>query len=99
MATRILHSAATAIASEAHPDIYNQASSVSRIFCEFLNELFQCSGDSNFEHIPIRSYSEMMADAGLIKVNEGRVSLTSLGEAVANEVGDAVRRLDEKEQK
>lgn len=91
MAVGILHDAATATASENLPDIYEEASAVSKVLCEYLNELFQCSGDDGFDFIPIRSYSQMMAEAGLVNLTPGpdgqtMVSLSEKGEQVAREV-------------
>lgn len=91
MAVQILHDAATRNASEALPDIYKEASAVSSAFCEELNEIFQCSGSEVFDLIPIKSYTEMMAEAGLVKLTsdpdgQTMVSLSEKGEKVAREV-------------
>ena len=60
----ILFDAATRNSSEGHGDIYRDASAVSFAFCEELNEVFQCSGDEIFNFIPIKSFSEIMAELG-----------------------------------
>lgn len=91
VAADILHGAATRDASEAHPDIYKEASAVSQAFCDELNELFQCSGDEVFDFIPIKSYTEMMVESGLAKTTFGpdgqtMVALSEKGEEVAREV-------------
>lgn len=66
-AAKIFLDAATRNASECHPDIYEEASAVSLAFCGELNELFQCSGDGVFDFIPIKPYSEMAVEAGLLE--------------------------------
>ena len=71
MAVEILHNAATRNASEAHPGIYEEASAVSLAFYRELNEFFQCSESDEFEFIPVKSYSQMMAEAGLVKLTKG----------------------------
>ncbi len=100
MAAEILHDAATRNASEAHPDIYKEASAVSLAFCDEFNELFQCSGDDKFDFIPIKSYTEMMAEAGLVNVIYGlddqkMVSLSEEGERIAREVEEEINRAQE----
>ena len=96
LAVRILHDAATRNASEVHPDTYKEANAVSSAFCEELNELFQCSGEEVFGFIPIKSYSQMMAEAGLVDLSHGpdgqtMVSLSDEGKRVAREVEDEIR--------
>jgi len=96
IATEILRAAATREASEAHPDIYNEASIVSKAFCDELNELFQCSGEEVFDFIPIKPYTQMLVDAGLANVMPGpdgkpMVSLTEQGKAAAAEVDQAIK--------
>jgi len=93
MAADILLDAATMNASEAHPTIYEEASAVSLALCQYLNELFQCSGDEGFDFIPIKSYSSMMAEAGYIEIHDGKISLTPAGIAAAQEVEEQIEGL------
>ncbi|MCX6722180.1 MAG: hypothetical protein NTY04_03245 [Candidatus Staskawiczbacteria bacterium] len=91
IAVEILHDAATRNASEAHLNIYEEANAVSLAFCEYLNELFQCSGEGAFDFIPVKSYSQMMAEAGFVELKKDAsgqttVSLTEKGETAVEEV-------------
>lgn len=97
MAANILHDAASRNYSECHLDIFKEASAVSSAFCEEVNEIFQCSGDDRFGFIPIKSYTEMMAEAGLVNLTRGpggqtMVSLSEKGESVAREVKQEIER-------
>ncbi len=96
----LLHNAASRNYSECHPDIFEEASAVSRAFCDELNELFQCSGDDGFDFIPLKSYTDMMAEAGLVKLTEGpdgqtMVSLSEKGEEAAREVEQEIKETRE----
>jgi len=85
MAVDILHDAASRNFSE-HSNTYADAHVVSAAFCEELNEFFQCSGEEGFDLIPIKSFVDMAAEAGVIKVEDGKVSLTPEGEEVAQSI-------------
>ncbi|MEK7562438.1 MAG: hypothetical protein AAB509_02045 [Patescibacteria group bacterium] len=96
MAANILHDAASRSHSECHPDIFTEASVVSSAFRDELNELFQCSGNDVFDLIPIKSYTEMAVEAGLVKLTLGpdgqmMVSLSKEGERVAREVEQEIK--------
>ncbi len=96
MAAEILHDAATRMESEVHPTTYEEASAVSSAFCDELNETFQCSGDDAFDPIPIKSYVQMMADAGLVNLAPGpdgqtMVSLSEEGKRIAREAEGRVK--------
>lgn len=86
IAVDMLREVAGRMLSEAHPDIYVGAHEVSVAFCDELNELFECSGEEAFDLIPIKSFTEIMSERGLIEVKDGSVSLTPKGEEAANEV-------------
>jgi hypothetical protein len=73
-AAEMLRDAASRNFSEVHYEIYKEADAVSVAFCEELNEIFQCSGKEKFDPIAIKSYLEMLADAGLIKEFKPRES-------------------------
>jgi hypothetical protein len=97
MAVRILHDAATAEASEPHSNVYEVASAISAAFCEELDEVFQCSGDHVFDFIPIKSYSAMMAVAGLVTLSSGPagqtlVSISEKGRALASQLAEEMKR-------
>lgn len=90
IAARMLRDAASRNFSEAHPQIYEEAHEVSIAFCDELNELFQCSGKEKFDLIPIKSFAQSMAEAGLVKIDQGpdgqgNVTLTDRGEKLAEE--------------
>ena len=91
VAAGLLREAASSLYSEAHPDSYQLAHQVSEAFCGQLNETFECTGKEEFELIPVKSYVEMMAEAGLVRVDNGMVSLTSQGEATAQSFGKEIR--------
>ena len=96
MAANILFNSASENYSESNPDSYKEADAVSRIFCDMINELFQCSGDDGFDLLPIKSYVEMMADRGLVKLTpapDGRtmVTLSEEGERLARKVEEEIR--------
>jgi hypothetical protein len=67
----ILHETASRLASEIDPNTYGVASAVSFAFQEELNDFFQCSGEEAFEFIPIKSWSEIMAEEGLVDIVRG----------------------------
>lgn len=97
MAAEILLDAASRNHSECHPDIHEEASAVSRAFCDYLNELFQCSDNDGFDFIPIRSYTEMMVEEGLVTLTPGpdgqeMVQLSELGEQVANQMQEQIEQ-------
>lgn len=97
MAASILHDAATREASETHSETYIAATAVSLTICAELNELFQCSGEEAFDPLPIRSYSEIMAEAGLVDLALGSdgqtmVSLSEKGQRVAHEVEEEIHK-------
>lgn len=74
-AARMLHDAAARNVTDSL-SIYETANTVSVTFWEELNELFECSEEHKFDLIPIKSYVEMAAAAGIIKVEDGKVKLT-----------------------
>jgi len=86
MAVKILRDTAGRNLSEAHPDTYDEAHSVSVAFCEELNDVFQCSGDEEFDLIPINSLVDTAVEAGMVQVKDGLVNLTPKGEEMAKEV-------------
>ena len=88
MAIEILRDAATASASDANYSvIYDQASEVSRAFCDYLNDFFQCAGDYAFTFIPIVSYTQIAVEAGLVELLDNEmISLTPAGMAAAKSV-------------
>jgi Mn-dependent DtxR family transcriptional regulator len=92
LAAEILHDVASRMYSEAHPDSYRLAHQVSEALCGQLNDTFECSGEEEFELIPVKSFVEMMAEAGLVRVDNGMVSLTPEGEETAQSFGKEVRR-------
>lgn len=83
MVAEILWDAACRNHSEAHPDIYEEATQVSTAFCQEINDRFHFG----FKAIPIISPTTMMAQAGLVKVKDGFVELTPAGEQAAKEIG------------
>jgi len=98
MAARTLLDAATTNASEVHPDTYKDASTVSQAFADELNDVFQCSGDDRFEFLPIKSYSQMMAEAGVVDLSrdsdgQTTISLTPKGKELARQVREEIQRL------
>jgi len=99
MAVEILHDAASRNYSECHPDIFEEASAVSSAFFDEINELFQCSGNEVFELIPIKSYTEMMAEAELVKLTPGPdgqmiVSPSEEAERVLREIREEFKDYD-----
>ena len=92
IAAGMLRKTASGLYSEAHPDSYKLAHQVSEALCGQLNDTFECSGEEEFELIPVKSYVEMMAEAGLVKVDKGMVSLTPEGVATAQSFGSEIRR-------
>lgn len=100
MAANILHSAATGVASENITNVYHEASAVSKAMCDEINEIFECSGAEMFDFLQIKSYTDMMVEAGLVKTASGLdgqriVSLTEKGERVALEVERELDRVQE----
>jgi len=88
IAAGILWDAACRNSSEAHPDIFEEATKVSIAFCEEVNDRLHFG----FEAILIKSPTAMMAEAGLVKVVDGFVELTPTGEQAAKEIGDIVKK-------
>ena len=91
-AANMLHDAASSGYSEAHPDVYKDAHAVSVVFCEELNEIFECTREESFNLIPIKSYAEMMVEAGLIEAKDGFVRLTPKGKEVAENVEREIKK-------
>lgn len=85
LAVEILHDAASRNFSE-HSNTYADAHAVSIAFCDELNEMFQCSGEEKYDLIPIKSFIDMAAEAGVVQVEDGMVSLTPEGEEIAQSV-------------
>lgn len=86
LAADILYNAASANFSEVHPDTYTCAHAVSTVFCEELNEIFQCSGEEKFDLIPIKSFVDMTVEAGMVKIKNGMVIPTFEGEKAAQNI-------------
>ncbi len=91
IAVEILRSAAGRNFNEAHPDIYDEAHSVSVAFCEELNDMFQCSGDDIFDLVPIKSFVDTAVEAGVVEVEDGLVQLTPEGVETAQDVEGGIK--------
>lgn len=90
-AVQMLHNAASRNFSEAHSDIYEEAHAVSEAFCAELNEVFECSGeDGVFDLIPIKSFTTMAVEAGVVTVEDDVVKLTPQGEEMAQTVKEEI---------
>ncbi len=82
IAAEILWDAASRNHSEVHPDIFQEANSLSLAFCQ---EIEKCLGN-NMEFIPIESPTEMMAKEGLVKIEGGYVKFTPKGGQMAKKI-------------
>ena len=86
IAAEVLWDAASRNHSEVHPDIFDEANSVSEAFCEEMKERM----GFNIEPIRIRSAVDVMAEEGFIEVKNGHVKLTQKGEQSAKEVAKEI---------
>ncbi len=73
LAAEMLRSTASTLYSEAHPDIYKAAHGLSEAFCGQLNDTFQATEEHAFEVVPIKSWAEMLAEAGFVTIENGMV--------------------------
>lgn len=82
LASELLWDAACREHSEAHPDIFDEATRISEMFCQEMKE----SLGFEIESIPIKSPTQVMEEAGYIKVTDGMVELTGKGKRAAEDV-------------
>ncbi|MBI3985142.1 MAG: hypothetical protein HY344_04395 [Candidatus Levybacteria bacterium] len=92
LAAGMLRDSASSLYSEAHPDSYLAAHEVSEAFCGELNEVFQATEEDAFELLPIKSWADMMVDAGLVTIENGMVIPTLMGTETAQDFGRGVER-------
>jgi hypothetical protein len=83
LAAQMLRDLASNLYSEAHPTIYEDANKVSTMFSEQLNETFQATGKMTYDLIPIKSWADIMSDAGLVRIEDGMVTPVPLDELPA----------------
>ena len=88
IAGEVLWDAASRNYSEVHPDIFDEANSVSEAFCEEMKERL----GFNVEPIRIRSMIDVMAEEGFVEVKDGYVKLASEGEQAAKEIENEISK-------